>query len=388
LNTPFSTAIVVFYNNPERYPPTLNSVEELSKRFDRVILITRKLEEPKWSYPANVEVRYSNPAPLKLSALGKLRKVDLFLRFVSMVRAALIKDAPQLCLAQDSIASLASWMVLRFSSKKVRFWYHSHDVTEPSKVGKFSVSWFSVLFEKQVLRKVDLLSLPSMERLRFFKTDHLKGAVAFLPNYPMKKRAESVTEGPSTGDSIKLIYQGHLGRNHGFEAFIEILGETVNDKKVHLSLIGPIAPSYKDLLESEVKKRNKEGFFQLLPPVFYGDLPAVTKAHHVGLAVHIPSNLIYSTGGTASNKIYEYAALGLPVILFDTPHYREILSDYSWAYFTDLSPASILECLKQILENYTASSEKATQDFLESLNYEVAFDHVFQQLEKGIRRNG
>jgi glycosyltransferase involved in cell wall biosynthesis len=379
--------MVVFYNNPEKYPPTLNSVEELSKRFERVILIVRKLEEPKWSYPANVEVRYSNPAPLKLSAIGKMKKVGLFLHFVSMIRTALKKDAPQLCLAQDSIASFASWMALQFSSKKTLFWYHSHDVTELSKVGKFSVSWFSVFFEKQVLQKVDLLSLPSMERLGFFKSDHLKGEVVFLPNYPMKKRAEAITEGPSIGNSIKLIYQGHLGRNHGFEAFIDILGMEVHEKKIHLTLIGPIDPSYKDLLESEVKKRKKQSFFQLLPPVFYGDLPKVTKAHHVGLAVHIPSNLIYSTGGTASNKIYEYAALGLPVVLYDTPHYREILSKYSWAYFTDLSKASLLNCLEQILQDYPTSSEKAAQDFLESLNYEVAFDHAFQQVVKGISRN-
>jgi hypothetical protein len=84
--------------------------------------------------------------------------------------------------------------------------------------------------------------------------------------------------------------------------------------------------------------------------------------------------------GTASNKIYEYAAVGLPVILFDTPHFRRHLGSREWAFFTDLSEASPLAVLGQIVERYEAASATAIRDFEQEFNYERVFVPVLERV--------
>jgi hypothetical protein len=80
-----------------------------------------------------------------------------------------------------------------------------------------------------------------------------------------------------------------------------------------------------------------------------------------------------TTVGTASNKIYEYAAIGLPVILFDTPHFRHHLGERRWAFFTRLSESSLLHTLEEVAENYDVATHAAIHDFRHEFNFERVF---------------
>jgi hypothetical protein len=80
-----------------------------------------------------------------------------------------------------------------------------------------------------------------------------------------------------------------------------------------------------------------------------------------------------TTVGTASNKIYEYAALGLPVVLYDTPHFRHHLGERRWAFFTTLSETSLLHTLQVVTECYDDAARAATEDFHRELNFERVF---------------
>jgi hypothetical protein len=107
-------------------------------------------------------------------------------------------------------------------------------------------------------------------------------------------------------------------------------------------------------------------------------LPSITAQSHIGIAVNIPSEVIYQTGGTASNKIYEYAACGLPILYFDHPHYREYLGQFKWAFATDLSKESIENCIIEIMNNYDYFSQQARNDFLSRLNFESVFEPILK----------
>lgn len=381
----YSTIVISFYNDPEKYPPTLNVVDELAEKFRKVILIVRKLNQPTWQYPKNVEVYYVNMNFTLFKWFDKLYKLSFFLKFVFVIWTSVIRRKPVACLAQDSIAALAQWIVFKIVNSKALFWYHNHDVTEKSKVGVLSVSWLSVVLEKYILARVDILTLPSTERLGYFNTAKFKGKYIFLPNYPkLTTGADDIKRLKEEDHQIKLIYQGTLGRNHGFEEIIKVLGQRLAGKTLYLTLIGPISASYKQELENIASLYETTKFFSILPPVSYLELQNITAQHHVGLAVHKPSNLIYSTGGTASNKIYEYISHGLPVILYNTPHYHSLLSKYKWAVFTDLTEESVLSVVSQIIDNYTEMSKAALSNFSTSLNYDVSFNAAFTEIQERI----
>src|SRR5690606_23526552 len=115
-------------------------------------------------------------------------------------------------------------------------------------------------------------------------------------------------------------------------------------------------------------------------PVSYAELPKITANAHVGIAVNIPDNIMYATGGTASNKIYEYAAVGLPIFYYDNVHYKNHLSKFKWAIPTDLSTNQLSQQIEYIKREYKILSEAALEDFESDLNFENSFKPVLNFL--------
>jgi len=87
------------------------------------------------------------------------------------------------------------------------------------------------------------------------------------------------------------------------------------------------------------------------------------------------------TLGTSSNKIYEYAASGLPVLLFDNAHFRNHLGQYKWAFFTDCTYESLIVNLEEIILNYPTLSNQARLDFEDKLNFENFIHPVIVYLQ-------
>ena len=86
------------------------------------------------------------------------------------------------------------------------------------------------------------------------------------------------------------------------------------------------------------------------------------------------------TLATASNKIYEYAAVGLPVILFDTPYFREHFRHREWTFFTSLSGDSLRRTIETILSRYDAAMTAAMRDFQREFNYERVFTPALRRV--------
>jgi hypothetical protein len=60
--------------------------------------------------------------------------------------------------------------------------------------------------------------------------------------------------------------------------------------------------------------------------------------------------------------------------------FRRHLGSREWAFFTDLSEASPLAVLGQIVERYEAASAAAIRDFEQEFNYERVFVPVLERV--------
>ena len=119
----------------------------------------------------------------------------------------------------------------------------------------------------------------------------------------------------------------------------------------------------------------------------FKQLPAFLSGFDVGIAIHKPYNITYATGGSASNKIYEYAALGMPVLLFDNEHYRSYLGDNDWSFFTDLTHDSLINSLMAIHDSFSVATLAARKDFLEKYNYGNCFQKIKPLLIESLETN-
>ena len=365
--------------HPKYYPPTLFAINEFSKIAGEVTVITRNLANSEWKFPENVNVKTSGKyISLEESMkLPYLMKIKSFFEYITLLYRRVKTENPDLVVVYDPIALFATWALTKLMSKKHIFWYHNHDVIDKSMVGKFSIGWFAIKYEKKAFNSIDIFTLPSDERKNYFPIKEGRGKYYFLPNLPAMsfyKQFYRIKHKPEK--EIKLLYQGVIRQGHGLEEIIAVLNHIVLNKSISLTLLGDIKADYKQSLINLASSYNVLDKLKILPREPYAKLPLTTAQYSTGLAIHNVKSIQYSTGGTATNKIYEYAALGLPVILYDCEHYRKYLDRFRWANFTDLSKGSIIACIQNIIENYCELSNLAHHDFLNELNFERKFKKI------------
>ena len=372
--------ISAVYSHPEFYPPTLNAIDILSAKVSEITILFRDVKPTEATYPTNVKLvksgRFKTIRATEVSSY--FWKIKSFLRYTFTFYQLIKKTNPEWVIVYDSIPLLAYSILSKFLIKKPKLWYHNHDVLEESRLNKFSVSWLALKNESGVFSKIDLFSLPSREREQFFPIKKLKGKYFFLPNFPLLENHQSQKE-VRNNSHLKLIYQGHLGDGHGLMEIIRYI-KSLNSEHLSLSIMGIGNISYINKLNNLIEKLNLSNLIKIYSPLPYQELKKFTIQHDIGLAILLPKNVNFKTASTSSNKIYEYIASSMPVILYDAESYKSSLAKRKWAFFTDLSNESLDKTFSTISKNYLELSNCAREDFEKELNFEFNFNPIFSYL--------
>jgi hypothetical protein len=179
-------------------------------------------------------------------------------------------------------------------------------------------------------------------------------------------------------DIIKLVYPGsNISHMHGIEEIIPILNNRVNEKDLHLYLVGTIKSNYKQTLLEIAEAHNTTDKLFFVDRMPYIRMQEEMIKYDIGVAVNKPMNITYETGGTAANKIYEFPASGLPSIFYDNKHYRTYFKNYIWSFFSNLTENSLIDCIQQIDMNYMILSSSARKDYLLSFTFEEVFNLAY-----------
>ena len=367
---------VAIYTHPEFYPPLLNAIDELAREFTGLQIISRNLQTSSWKYPDNVQI-ISSGRPVKIDESEKASmgwKIKSFLDFTRMFYKSLKREKSSWILCSDPISLFSFRLIRPFLGYKLKLWYHSHDVAELKSMRVYSVGYFAVKSEHTYFDRIDLFTLPSEARLKFYPIEMLKGKWIVVPNYPsLQRMSQDRSVELKLDGHLKLLYQGRISDEHGLEEMVDFIK---SDAALLLTIIGPGNDVYIRNLKNRVAELGITQQVAILDPVPYGGLQEITLAHQVGVAINKPVNTLYSTAVMASNKIYEYAAAGLPILYYRDPHYVAVLSKYPWAFPTDLSLADLSLIIREIKVNFDDLSRKAKEDFHNKLNFTVVFEPV------------
>lgn len=381
--------LVAIYNPADLFPPTLNAIEVMAGRSSSIVLVTHTIEGiDQWVFPSTVEVISAGTWPRDLGTSGHIKNLKRFLHYVNVFARALAKKKYDLVMLYEPYAALAfklvSWMN---RGKPPILWYHSHDVYESKSQGKISIGRLAIHAERSIFSRLNVFSLPANERQPYYPMDRLKGKYFFIPNFPSVSIYHKFYSSPLPGTTLRLIFQGRIAEGHGLEEIIRILGIQVAGKDLSLHLKGILEGPYRDTLMALSQKYNTASRLNFYGLTSYAEVPKLAASCHVGIAIHTKTDIMNSTLGTSSNKIYEYAALGLPVLVYDNEHFRKHLGQYTWAFFTDCSPTSLLDCLEKIADNYIQISRAARNDFENELNFERYFMPALAAVESGLPVN-
>lgn len=370
--------LVGIYFHPEAYPPTLNAIGELAEMFDKVTVVHRPHAQTEWEFPPNV--RTVAPGEMITSREQELaplsKKISFFFQFVRAMLSVCRAEKPTVILVYDSISLLALRLVLPFIGKKPILWYHNHDVTEWQQLRKYSIGWFAGRAEAKTFEMLDIFSLPSNERQKYFPMDKLTGKYFFIPNYPARKFYNKFYHAKTAGSPIRLIFQGAIGPYHGIEEIIPFLNQEIDGYALQLVLKGPCLPEHRTLYEALARDHKVDDRLIFAGVTKYAQVPETAATCHIGIGILAKNDIMNTSLGTASNKLYEYAAVGLPVIYYDSPNFTRYLRQYEWALPTKLEPNAIRNAISLIINDFKSLSVKAHRDFDNSLNFESGFSEV------------
>ena len=266
-----------------------------------------------------------------------------------------------------------------------RFLYHVHDIT----IVKKPYSFYSLLkrLEYFCARKADVVSFPQQDRADLFAAEaKLARQPLIVMNGPRLNWASQRFGDPEVIALRKrcgrvVLYQGGLNWKRGLRQVLESM--PMWQLKAGLCLLGNIdlEPSFPEAalrLAASLGVRDRVLVRTTMP---YLELSKVTQFCDVGLGVMATPdqnqciNICHLAG--ASNKLVEYMACDLPVVVPNTGEYEKFIGKLGLGVLVDASqPESIAEGINELLgdaEKYKNISEKARAFFRDVLNYDQQF---------------
>lgn len=381
-------AVVSIYTDPDFYPPTINAILNLSEAFEEVVVISRNNAAKDFSYPENVRLikigENCTVREMEKQSFGK--KIFYFLKFLSSFLKYSKQSATRLILVYDSFA-LFAWHLCRMLIKGKKIWYHNHDMVNKKLISRFSIGGFAAASEVSAMKNIDFFSLPSKERLVYFPSLSTDIPVFIIPNYPSLKVYKSFQKNKTHATNVAIIYQGFIGPGHSLEQLTKLLSEKINGLTLQLILKGSVTDSYRLSLEILARENGVEQQITWIPIGPYSELPTITTHADIGIGINKNTDMVSLAQGTASNKIYEYAASGLPVILYKSDQFEKYLARYDWAFFSDGSVVSLRKTIGEIVNNLENLSLSARKDFEQCLNYEQVFQPVMNKVVSSLPVN-
>lgn len=363
--------IFCVYNHVEYYPPSINALLVLSKYFSEVYILQRPYKKNEWPWPSNVHCQHVRKVVNVRHFMKYSPVYKFFAFFLFTINLFLLcrKNKPVVVMAADSFSFLSLSICSFFLKNKPISWYHSHDVAEEKEIFSFvSIQYWAAFFERKNLHNLDFFSLPSASRLDYYNSTGFKGALGIIPNYPLLEVFDRKYPREVPENEITLLFLGSICKGRGLENVINLLPCKVNNKEIKLEIIGFVNnPNYFEELKSLIARKGVEQWVTFQAPVAYINLQNACKKGNIGLGFYLSDSNLDKTIVTASNKIYEYAAMGIPVLS------NIGLKNRIWCMTIEQNSANIKKSIEFIINDYLKISESALSDIKNELNFEIFF---------------
>lgn len=356
----------IFYANPDGYPPIINSARVLAAANHRVAILCHATDTTsKVDYPPQVTVT-------RISAEAH----NTWRSYLNFVRRTLrLADANASAFVGHD---MHGFLVARLLATRYRrpLLYHCHDFAE-NQADLALGGRLVKLFEQRFARTADLVIVPDAERAQAVaQTLHLRRQPVVVANAPLQ-RAEPSSHLQATLADLGFIFshvvlrQGRIGVGHAIEATVRSL-PLWQDPTWGFVIMGLADDDYHLHLRDLAQQCGVTHRFVILPPVAYDQVACFTAGASVGHALYDPIHINNRYITTASNKVMEYMAAGLPLLASDRPGLRALVARYDCGLTADESdPASIAAAVNTLLGN----SQRARQM---GANAAHAFDQEFR----------
>ncbi len=379
--------LITIYANPDYYPPTVYAVRILSSYF-RIHILCRNMARPIQQWPADVTIeRFGKYAsPREKEAAGAGAKLIEYAKFAARTRTLIKQMQPAIIYSYDPHAFVAS-MVGRAGRRPTPLIFHLHELPEIASLSWTSLQTWVVKAALTGTKSAEAVVFPEKYRARhWLMAAGDSRAPIIVPNCPDR----SYFPGPADWSETiaaryrarEAVYVGYATAENGHLEGLRALAMTDGD--IRMRMIGSYSPEFEASFNALARELGVTDRVRLDGWLALDELRARASRASVGLSLQKPATKNLEYVGSASNKLFEYAAMGLPVVVPDRESYRDLLGDAAWVTYADIDrPESIARAITSILadrERYGAMSRAARRAFEEQYNYERVFAPALERI--------
>lgn len=222
--------------------------------------------------------------------------------------------------------------------------------------------------EKRICRRVDQMVCVSHAAAKYFVKKYGIAEPMVVTNcIPLRElpRTEEKHEG------FEVLNHGQFYEGRGYDLMIEAAPLLRDLPELRLALRGF------GRMEEQLRKRAEELKTEnviFYPKVLVQELIPEASKSHVGVAITEPICLNFKL--SVSNKLFEYAAAGLPVIMSDIPEHRYLNEKYGFGIIIpDNSPKAFAEAAIRLYtdKEFYAKCVEGAKRMTEEVNWENEF---------------
>jgi glycosyltransferase involved in cell wall biosynthesis len=306
-----------------------------------------------------------------------------YLVFLKALDNRIARLKPSIVYSYDSPAFVAGSLVRRYRTFPLV--YHCYDQWEPERQSRLSLRRRLDYRAFREGPRASLVIYPEPARADYYvRRSGDRRPPIILPNYPKLDLVPALED----FDSLirrrfarrELLYTGAIDAPVALPEAVTALAGMPG----RLRIFGAAKAGIQLQLEALIGRlglTERVSFSGWLP---YREMIAVSMDATIGLSLYKPVSLNYAEMVSASNKLWEYAARGIPAVVPDTPNYRSKLSGEEWVAFADPNdPESIARAVRWFLddhERYARASRAARLAFEQRYNFERVVPEVIEQL--------
>jgi glycosyltransferase involved in cell wall biosynthesis len=376
--------LVAIHGSLDHYSSGPKEILEYAQHFS-INIVCSNTRPPSYDWPPEITVERVGlhlPYGRRPAWVSVAAWLD-YLVFLKTLSNRIARRKPSLVYTYDSPAFVAASLIRRY--RNFPLVYHCYDQWEPERQSRLSLRRQLDLRAFREGTRASLVIFPEQARADYYMTrSGDRRPPTILPNYP---KLDLV---PALEDFDALIERRFARRELLYTGTIDAavaLPETLTalaGMPGSIRVFGNAKAQTRHQLDGLVERlalADRVSFSRWLP---YHEMIATSMDATIGLSLYKPVSLNYAAMVSASNKLWEYAARGMPAVVPDTENYRSKLSGEEWVAFADPhDPASIARGLHWFLDDrnrYARAARAARLAFEQRYNFELVAPRVIEQL--------
>ncbi len=304
---------------------------------------------------------------------GVLKKlIRMYLNTVS-VKNAIVNEKPDVIHANDFNALLPAYQ----AKKKLNcvLIYDSHEINAENYISNRipAVVAFMRLLEKKLIKKVDKMVCVSNAAADYFANEYKIEKPMVVTNCSLKAE-QFVSEEKNPG--FEVLNHGQFYEGRGYDIMAEAIPLLKDYPEVKLAVRG--FGKIEEQLRNRVAELGGENFV-FYPKVLVQELIPEASKSMVGVAITEAICLNFKL--SVSNKLFEYASAGLPVIMSDIPEHRYLNDKYQFGIIIpENTPEAFAQAVIKLYSDkdfYNKCAENAKK-LSDEINWENEFGKLIR----------